>query len=315
MTAIRDSLARYVAVRRALGASFYEPSLALGHFVDLLEHEGAEFITTDLALRWATTPVSVERATWGRRLSAVRGFAKWMNTVDSRNQIPPAGLLSARRRRNAPHIYTEQEINLLMIHAAQLRSRTGMRALTYSTLIGLLVATGLRPGEALRLNRCDVDLVSGILSIRESKFGKSRFVPVEESTRAALERYAQSRDRLCPRRLSEAFLVGERGMRLKAGTVRSMFVRMSRAVGLRPVAEHGRDGYGPRLQDFRHSFATGRMVEWYRAGLDVSRELPKLAAYLGHVNIGLTYWYIEAVPELLELAAGYLGRNVPGERP
>ncbi|WP_429345648.1 tyrosine-type recombinase/integrase [Paraburkholderia sp. GAS42] len=289
--------------------------MALGHFVDLLEHEGAEFITTDLALRWATTPVLVERATWGRRLSQVRGFAKWMNTVDSRNQIPPAGLVSARRRRNPPHIYTEQEINLLMIQAARLRSRTGMRALTYSTLIGLLVATGLRPGEALRLNRSDVDLVSGILSIRESKFGKSRFVPVEESTRAALERYAQSRDRLCPLRLSEAFLVGERGMRLKASAARSMFVRMSRAVGLRPATEDGRDGYGPRLQDFRHSFATGRLVEWYRAGLDVSRELPKLAAYLGHANVGLTYWYIEAVPELLELAASYLGRNCPGERP
>jgi integrase len=190
-----------------------------------------------------------------------------------------------------------------------------MRALTYSTLIGLLAATGLRPGEALRLDRSDVDLVSGILSIRESKFGKSRFVPVEESTRAALERYAQGRDRLCQQRLSEAFLVSERGIRLKAGTVRSMFVRMSRAVGLRPATEDGRDGYGPRLQDFRHSFATGRLVEWYRDGLDVSRELPRLSAYLGHVNVGLTYWYIEAVPELLELAAGYLGKNCPGEQP
>jgi integrase len=315
MSAIRDSLTRYVAVRRALGATFYEPALALDHFVDLLEHEGAEFITTDLALRWATAPVLVERATRGRRLSQVRGFARWMNAIDSRNEIPPAGLLSARRRRNPPHIYTDQEINLLMIQAARLRSRTGMRALTYSTLMGLLVATGLRPGEALGLDRSDVDLVSGILSIRQSKLGKSRFVPVEESTRAALERYAQSRDRLCPLRLSEAFLVGERGMRLNASAVRSMFVRMSRAVGLRPATEDGRDGYGPRLQDFRHSFATGRLVEWYRAGLDVSRELPKLAAYLGHVNVGVTYWYIEAVPELLELAAGYLGKNCPGERP
>jgi integrase len=315
MTAIRDSLARYVAVRRALGASFYEPALALGHFVDLLEREGAEFITTDLALRWATTPVLVERATWGRRLSQVRGFARWLSVIDSRNQIPPKGLLSAHRRRNAPHIYTEQEIDLLIHQAARLRSRTGMRALTYSTLIGLLVATGLRPGEAFRLDRSDVDLVNGILSIRESKFGKSRFVPVEESTRAALEHYARRRDQLCPLRLSEAFLVGEHGTRLKASAVRNMFVRMSRTVGLRSVTEDGRDGYGPRLQDFRHSFATGRLIEWYRAGLDVSRELPKLAAYLGHVNVGLTYWYIEAVPELLELAAGYLGKNCPGEQP
>ncbi|SAL07523.1 integrase family protein [Caballeronia calidae] len=178
MTAIRDSLARYVAARRVLGASFYEPALALGQFVDLLEREGAEFITTDLVLRWSTASVNVERATWGRRLSQVRGFARWMNVIDSRNQVPPAGLLSARRRRNAPHIYTEHEIALLMTQAAQLRSRTGMRALTYSTLIGLLAATGLRPGEALRLDRSDVDLVSGILSIRESKFGNYAATPL-----------------------------------------------------------------------------------------------------------------------------------------
>lgn len=315
MGAIRDSLIQYVAVRRALGTTFYEPALALDHFVDLLELEGAEFITIDLAMRWAMASKLVERATWGRRLSQVRGFAKWLSAIDSRNEIPPTQLLSARRRRNAPHIYTEREIDDLMAQAARLHSRTGMRALTYTTLIGLLVATGLRPGEAIRLDRTDVDLVSGILSIRESKFGKSRFVPVDESTRAALARYAQSRDRLCSQRLSEAFLVSERGNRLIASSVRSMFVRMSRATGLRAAMDDGRDGYGPRLQDFRHSFATGKLVEWYRAGLDVTRELPKLATYLGHVDVGLTYWYIEAVPELLELAASYLDRNRSGEQP
>lgn len=187
--------------------------------------------------------------------------------------------------------------------------------MTYSTLIGLLVATGLRPSEAIGLDRSDVDLVNGILSIRETKFGKSRFVPVEESTRAALERYTLCRDRLCPLRVSEAFLIGERGMRLNACSARSMFARISRAVGMRAPTEHRRNGHGPRLQDFRHSFATGRMVEWYRAGLDVSRELPKLATYLGHVDVGLTYWYIEAVPELLQLAAQYLGKGRSGERP
>ena len=314
MSAIRDSLAQYVAVRRALGTKFYEPALALGHFVDLLEHEGAEFITIDLALRWAMAPKLVERATWGRRLSQVRGFAKWMGAIDIRNEIPSTRLLSSRRRRNPPHIYTVEEIDQLMAQAARLHSRTGMRAMTYSTLIGLLVATGLRPSEAIGLDRSDVDIVNGILSIRESKCGKSRFVPLEASTRAALEHYAQERDRRCPLRLSEAYLIGERGMRLNASSARSMFVRMSRAIGLRPVTEDGRDGYGPRLQDFRHSFATGRLVECYRAGLDVTRELPKLAAYLGHVDVGLTYWYIEAVPELLQLAAGYLGRDCSGVR-
>lgn len=315
MSTIRDSMVQYVAVRRALGSSFYEPALALDHFVDLLEREGSEFITTDLALRWAMEPKHVEHATWGRRLSQVRGFAKWLNAVDMRNEIPPKRLLDSRRRRNAPHIYTEQEIELLMGQAARLHSPTGMRAQTYSTLIGLLVATGLRPGEAIKLDRSDVDLVNAILSIRESKFGKSRFVPIEESTRVALERYSRYRDQIFSLRLSEAFLVGESGKRLNACSARSMFVRMSRAVGLRATRQDGRDGRGPRLQDFRHSFATGRLVQWYRAGLDVSRELPKLATYLGHVDVGVTYWYIEAVPELLQFAAKYLDGDRPGEQP
>lgn len=313
MSTIRDSLVQYVAVRRALGSKFYEPALALDHFVDLLEREGAEFITTDLALRWSMESKLVQRATWGRRLSQVRGFAKWLNAVDIRNEIPPKRFLDPRRRRNAPHIYTEQEIHLLMAQAAGLRSRTGIRALSYSTLIGLLVATGLRPSEAIGLDRSDVDLVNGILLIRDSKFGKSRFVPVEESTRAALAHYAQGRDRLCPLRLSEAFIISEHGTRLSGGSARRMFARLSKAIGLRAATEQGRIGHGPRLQDFRHSFATGRLIEWYRAGLDVTRELPKLSTYLGHVDVGLTYWYIEAVPELLTLAAEYLGQDRRGE--
>ncbi len=219
-----------------------------------------------------------------------------------------------RGRRNAPHTYTEQKIELLMGQAAQRHSGTGMRAQTYSTLIGLLVATGLRPGEAIRLDRSDVNLVNGILSIRESKFGKSSFVPVEESTRVILEHYSRYRDPLFSLRLSEAFLVGESGKRLNACSTRRMFVRISRAVGLRATRQDGRDGRGPRLQDFRHSFATGRLVQWYSAGLDVSRELPKLATYLGHVDVGVTYWYIEAVPELLQLAAKYLDGDRPGDQ-
>lgn len=315
MSAIREALVQYVAVRRALGMKFYEPALALDHFVDFLEHDGAEFITTDLALRWAMEPKFVQRATWGRRFSQVRGFAAWLSAIDVRTEIPPKHLLDARRRRNTPHIYTEQEIDLLMAEARRLHSRTGLRALTYSTLIGLLVATGLRPGEAFELDRSDVDLVSGVLSIRDTKFGKSRFVPIEESTRMALERYAQRRDELCSFRLTEAFLIGERGERLQGSAARRMFAKLSRAIGLRDATEHHRIGHGPRLQDFRHSFATERLVEWYRAGLDVARELPKLATYLGHVDVALTYWYIEAVPELLQLAANYLDEKPAGERP
>jgi integrase len=198
-----------------------------------------------------------------------------------------------------------------MIMAARLPSHSGLRAHTYTTLIGLLSATGLRPGEALALDISDVDLKSGVLAIRQTKFGKSRFVPVEESTRTALEHYAERRDVLCPLRQTEAFLVAECGLRLRGHAARQTFAKISRAVGLRAVAASRRIGRGPRLVDFRHSFVTQRLIEWYRAGLDVERELPKLVTYLGHVDVGYTYWYIEAVPELLQLAAERLETQQP----
>ena len=310
-----DALVQYVALRHALGSKFREPAVTLDHFVDFLEREAAEFITTELALRWAMEPKRAQRATWGRRLGLARGFAGWLSAVDPRTEVPPRRILDAHRRRTTPHIYTDQQIQRLIAEASRLPSPTGLRALTYSTLIGLLAATGLRPGEALALDRCDVDLANGILSIRQTKFGKSRFVPVEESTRVALEHYAQRRDQLCSRRRSEAFLISERGVRLDGCAARRTFAQISCALGLRAKTGRRRFGRGPRLQDFRHSFATGRLVEWYRAGLDVKRELPKLATYLGHVDVGLTYWYIEAVPELLQLASGYPGVQQPGGAP
>lgn len=308
MINLRDGLRQYVALRRALGTKLQEPAITLGRFLDFLESEKAEFITSELALRWAMRPQGVQRATWARRLGMVRGFAAWFSTIDDRTEVPPRRLLAARRRRNKPHIFTEQEIGQLMTQTGQLDSPTGLRALTYTTLIGLLTATGLRPGEALALDRSDVDLANGILSIRQSKFGKSRFVPVTESTCAALADYAKQRDKLCSRRRSEAFLVSERGARLQGYTARRTFATISCMVGLRPATGTRRVGRGPRLQDFRHCFATRKLVEWYRAGLDVGCELPKLATYLGHVDVADTYWYLEAVPELLELATERLAK-------
>ena len=309
MNKIHDCLDQYVATRRALGFSFYEPALSLAHFVNFMEQEHAKWITSDLALRWSMQPSNVQRATWARRLDHVRGFARWMRAIDDRTEVPTPRLLSARRRRNPPHIYTEQEIEDLLRKASELSSATGMRALSYSTLISLLVVTGLRPSEAMSLNDKDVDLNDGILSIRDSKFGKSRFVPVHESTRQALKHYVDQRNRICCQRQDDAFLFNEHGKRLNAGSTRRMFIRLSQATGLRPTRSDGRYGRGPRLQDFRHTFATNRMVQWYREGKDVALELPKLSTYLGHVDVSLTYWYVEAVPELLDLAAKRLDRS------
>lgn len=312
MSTMHDALLQYVALRRALGTKLQEPARTLVHFVDFLEREGAAFITSELALRWAMEPKCVQRATWARRLGMVRRFASWFSTIDPRTEVPPRRLLAARRRRNKPHIFTEQEIARLMDEATRLNSSSGLRAMTYVTLIGLLSSTGLRPGEALALDVGDVDLQNGILAIRESKFGKSRFVPVEDSTRTALARYAKQRDKHWPRAATEAFLLSERGKRVHGCAARRTFARMSCSIGLRACTGSRCTGRGPRLQDFRHSFATRRLIAWYRAGLDVGRELPKLATYLGHVDVGHTYWYIEAVPELLQLATDRLGGLQPG---
>lgn len=303
MKCLRDALAEYVKLRRALGSPFRWPGSALRRFVDFLDREGSLFVTTDLAVRWAMEPAGVQRATRAARLSMVRRFAAWLSVFDPRTQVPPPGLLKAYHRRNKPYIYTEREIESLMAEASQLPSRKGLRAQTYVTLIGLLAATGLRPGEALALDVRDVDIAKGILSIRETKFGKSRFVPLHETTRVALAHYAQRRDEAIRRRRTDAFLISESGTRLSSCATRRTFAKMSCAIGLRERATGRRIGRGPRLHDVRHTFATRRLIEWYRAGLDVDRELPKLATYLGHVHVAYTYWYIQAVPELLQLAA------------
>lgn len=308
MSGLGDALRQYVTVRRALGARLAEPARTLEHFVAFVEREGSSRITTALALRWAMAPQGVQRATWARRLSMVRRFATWLSAFEPQTEVPPPRLLSGRRQRRRPHIFTDAEIGRLMAEAARRRSSTGLRALTYTTLIGLLASTGLRPGEALALDRADIDLEHGLLSIRQTKFGKSRVVPVEPSTRMALRQYADRRDAACPRPRSQAFLLSERGQRVQGGTARRMFGTLSCAIGLRAATGPRRWGRGPRLQDMRHTFATRRLVDWYQAGVDVERELPKLSTYLGHVEVGLTYWYIEAVPELLALATDRLVR-------
>jgi site-specific recombinase XerD len=312
MNTLGGALAEYVATARALGTKLRWPASILRRFIEFLECEGAEFITTELALRWATKPTGVQTATWARRLGIVRGFARWLHATDSRTEVPAQGLLPARHRRKPPHIYSDQEVVHLMAAATHLSSPRGLRSKTYATLIGLLAATGLRPGEALALDEPDVDLHNAILAVRETKFGKSRFVPVEESVATALAHYAGRRNAVCSGRKTRAFFVTERGGRLVACAARRTFAKLSRAIGLRAPLEGRRIGRGPRLQDLRHTFATRRLLEWYRAGLDVGRLMPGLATYLGHGSVHDTYWYIQAVPELLELATRHSATRSAG---
>jgi integrase len=305
MKSLQDHLTEYVAARRALGTRLEEPAKTLRRFIKFLARRKTRFITIQLALEWSQQSQGVQRATWARKLSMVRQFARWMSVIEPRHQVPPRRLLDVRHRRSKPHIYSDEEITRLMAEAAQLRSSNGMKALTLETLIGLLAATGLRPGEAAALEIGDVDLQAQVLVIRESKFGKSRQVPIHPSTTAALKRYARQRDQTFRNPSHSFFFVSDRGTALDLGTVRRWLCKISRACGLRKKAEGHRCGRGPRLQDLRHTFATRRLVEWYRTGCNVALQMPKLSTYLGHSSVGCTYWYIEAVPELLELATEF----------
>lgn len=314
MKSLQDHLTDYIAARRALGTQLREPADTLCGFIDFLGRKRANFITIPLALEWSQQSKNVQRATWARRLSMVRQFARWLSVLDPRHQVPPPRLLNVWHRRNTPHIYSDAEIAQLMEAAAALQPGQGMKALTLKTLIGLLAATGLRPGEAAALEERDVDLRAGVLVIRESKFGKSRQIPVHESAVVALRNYARVRERSLPRGRTSSFFLSDAGTALDLGTVRRWFCEISIACGLRKASGAKRHGRGPRLQDLRHTFATKRLVEWYRAGLNVSAQMPKLASYLGHSSVGCTYWYIEAVPELLQLATGLEPNTKQGGR-
>jgi len=302
MTALGEALETYLALRRGLGTELLRPGGYLRRFVEFADRQEAAVITTDLALRWATAPAKATPATWASRLDDVRRFAVWLSAMDPRTEVPPQGLLPGRYRRRPPYIYSDEEISRIIREAARLPSPLGLRAHTYATLFGLLAAAGLRLSEALALDRDDVDLRAGVLAVRRGKFGKSRFVPIHESTRRALQRYAQKRDLLVPRVTSPAFLLAEPGSRITQCSARYNFVVVSRVIGLRPPARGHHHGHGPRLHDMRHRLAARTLVRWYREGRDVERELPKLSTYLGHTHVADTYWYIEAVPELLQLA-------------
>ncbi len=303
MTTLAAALEEYLAMRQSLGVHLRVTAGLLRRFVAFVDRAGREAITSDLALRWAMESGDVQPATWAWRLGMVRRFAKWRHTIDPRTEVPPPGLLPHRFRRTRPYLYTETEIRNLLTAARALPSARGLRGLTYATLFGLLAACGLRLSEALKLEEADVVLDTGLLTIRRTKFGKSRIVPVHASTIAALTDYARARNRLLRCRPTPPFFVSERGTRLTDCNTRHTFALVSRRIGLRAPALGHRHGRGPRLHDMRHRFAASTLVAWYRTGRDVERDLPTLATYLGHVHINDTYWYLEAVPELLALAA------------
>jgi integrase/recombinase XerD len=305
MKTLRQAVNDYLIMRRGLGFKLYHVERDLRSFISFLEHEKAPRITIDLALKWATQPKDVHPSYLAQRLSAVRGFARYWSGTDPRTEVPAERLLPFANRRAQPYLYTEDEIQRLMAAAKALPPANGLRRWTYHYLFGLLAVTGLRISELIALKSSDVDLQEGILTIRGAKFGKSRLVPLHVSTRDALREYMQHRDAYLDGKRAANFLVSGRGRPLEASNVRRTFYRLSQQIGLRRAGD--RDG--PRLHDFRHRVATESLLQWYRAGKDVERLLPVLAAYLGHSNVRDTYWYLSACPELMGCAVRRLERR------
>ena len=312
MSALREAIQQYISLRRSLGFELTKVDSILRSFVFFAEGEGASHVTTDLALRWVKLSTAKEPATIADRFNIVRRFAIWRSATDMHTEVPPKNLMPYRYHRKPPYIYSDEEIERLVRTARKLPSPKGLRGPTYATLFGLIAATGMRISEAVSLDRQDVDLEERVLSIRESKFRKSRLVPVHVTTRDALSNYAKNRDRVLPRLQSVAFFISERGTRVTHWAARDNFAVVSRQIGIRKKIKGKRIGCGPRLHDMRHRFAAQTLVDWYRAGVNVEPEIHKLSTYLGHAHVNDTYWYLEAVPELLELATQRLMQERKG---
>ncbi len=290
----------YLALRRSLGFALVTQGQllrAFARFADEIAGQGP--LTIDLAVRWAESSEKCHPSNTARRLTVVRGFAKYCVGFDPATQIPPVGLFGGTGRRQPPHIYSDAEIADLLHAAAQLRPRGGLRPHTYVTLFSLLVATGLRVSEARHLTCRDVDLEQALLTVRESKFRKSRLVPLHPSAIEPLRVYAARRDRCRAAPPSDCFFRTESASHITLNAVETEFWRMRKALGW---TADGRTRL-PRIHDARHTFAARRLLRWHEEGADIERKLAALATYLGHAHVTQTYWYLTAIPELMALTA------------
>jgi len=308
MNPLSRHLEEYLELRHRLGFKLHAAGCELRKFVRFAQAAKASRVTTKLALAWATQPTGCQPAHRTTRLGRVRHFAEYLSAVDPRTEIPPQGLLPHRYHRKSPYFYSDREVAQLIQAAQKIPSPKGLRAATYSTLFGLLAVTGMRLGEATGLDRQEVDLDQDLLRVRQTKFNKSRWVPIHPTTRERLQRYRRLRDQICPHPQSPSFLLSEQGIRLTGWIVRRWFIRLSHQIGLRQPTDH----HGPRIHDLRHRFVIETLRHWYRTGKDIEAHLPELTTYLGHAHVSDTYGYISATPELLQLATERLERKQGG---
>lgn len=295
-SALRRELANYLTMRRALGYRLVRPEKLLIQFCDFLQFRGEELITIASAICWAG--LTEGGSNWrAYRLSAVRGFARYLHGFDPAHQVPPPDLVPHKPQRAVPYLYSQTEITALMNATKVLGTK--LRRATFFTLIGLLAVTGMRVGEAIGLNRADVDLGAGRITIRYGKFAKTRELALHSSTVEAMRAYLRCRDRLVPRAQTTSFFVSMAGTRLLYCNVHVAWKQIRDAAGLNTAIV-------PRIHDLRHAFSVRAMLEAYADGQDGQMRLTLLSTWLGHVDPKSTYWYLTASPELMAAAAGRL---------
>jgi integrase/recombinase XerD len=298
----------YLAARRSLGLCLRiegRQLLSFARWADRAAPSGP--LTVALALEWARASTRATRVGQARRLEVIRPFARWLQAYEPDAEVPATGLLGPAHPRRAPHVFTDEEIRQLLAAAAALSPSDGLRPQTCKVLFALLACTGLRPGEAVRLTCPDVDLETGCLTVRETKFHKSRLVPLHPTAVRALRSYVRVRQRCVPRPSHEAFFLLDGGSPLTLRKAQTAWNRVRRQLGWSARADRRR----PRLYDLRHRFACARLLHWHAARVDVNPRLPALATYLGHVKISDTYWYLTGVPELLAVCAARFERFAP----
>lgn len=304
--ALRQPLADYLTLRRSLGFKLVRHEKLLAQFLAHLEDAGVSVVTVAAAVDWSVLPSGGDGYWWGYRLSVVRGFAKYLHALDPRHEVPPTDLLPQRPHRAVPYLYSDAEIAALIAAADTLG--TPARRATFGTLIGLLRVTGMRVGEAIALDRDDVDLTQGRLLIRHGKFDKTRELWLHPTATEALQHYRRRRDELIVEPRTEAFFVSATGTRLLYCNIQETFHRLVSRCGLTPRSTRCR----PRVHDLRHTFVVASMQQAYAAGEDGQTRLTLLATWLGHVHPASTYWYLSASPELMALAASRLQTHRAG---
>jgi integrase len=290
----------YLAIRRSMGFKLERAGRLLGDFVTFTDRAGMSTVTVDGALTWARQSTGAGPVWVAQRLGVVRGFARYLCAIDPQAQVIPRDLLPAKPRRATPHLYSDTEIAALIAQARSLPHP--LKSATFATLIGLLAVTGLRGGEAMCLDRSDLDAAERLLTVRRTKFGKSRLVPLHHTTVEALQTYDALRDQLCPSPATASLFVSTTGARLCHAVLQPTFRDLLRRCGITSTPSGGRR----HVHDLRHSFAVATLLRWYDDGLDVQARMPLLSTYLGHIDPGATYWYLTGVPDLFAPAADRL---------